>query len=137
MSEPTTYALPAEPDGPVWDRNGDKWERTGDVVFVHGRKWAEWQHVVTGRTGMWAAPLMRGPVTSTPPWKPEVGGIVETEDQYAALPEGSVVCIDHSRAVHVKATGGIWYIAGSTSEYGSRKISCSTPRTILRVGWES
>ena len=132
----TTYALPPEPDGPVWDRNGDRWERTGDAVYVHGREWAEWQHVATGRTGTWAAPLMRGPVTSTPPWKPEVGGTVETEEQYAALPEGSVVCIDHSSAVHVKATGGIWYIAGSTSEYGNREISDSMPRTILRVGWE-
>ena len=22
----TTYALPDEPEGPVWDRHGDKWE---------------------------------------------------------------------------------------------------------------
>ena len=29
----TTYALPAEPDGPVWDRNGDKWERTGEMLY--------------------------------------------------------------------------------------------------------
>ena len=135
-SEPTTYALPDEPEGPVWDQHGDKWERTGDVVYAHGREWAEWQHVVTGRTGMWAAPLMRGPVTSTPPWKPVVGGIVETEEQYAALPEGSVVCIDRSIAVHVKAANGIWYIADSTSKYGSREISAARPRTILRVGWE-
>lgn len=67
MIKTTTYALPAEPEGPVWDKTGDKWERTGDVVYAHGREWAEWQHVESGRTGMWAAPLMRGPVTNTEP----------------------------------------------------------------------
>ena len=25
MSEPTTYALPAEPEGPVWDKDGRRW----------------------------------------------------------------------------------------------------------------
>ena len=63
----TTYALPPEPDGPVWDRNGDKWERTGEMLSVHGREWAEWRHVASGDLGTWPAPLMRGPVTNTEP----------------------------------------------------------------------
>ena len=67
MSEPTTYALPPEPDGPVWDRNGDKWERTGEMLSMHGREWAKWRHVASGNLGMWPAPLMRGPVTNTEP----------------------------------------------------------------------
>ena len=28
----TTYALPDEPEGPVWDRNGGRW----DISPVHG-----------------------------------------------------------------------------------------------------
>ena len=67
MSEPTIYALPPEPEGPVWDRNGDKWERTGEMLHVHGREWAEWRHVASGDLGTWPAPLMRGPVTNTEP----------------------------------------------------------------------
>ena len=63
----TTYALPPEPEGPVWDRNGDKWERTGEMLHVHGREWAEWRHVASGDVGTWPAPLMRGPVTNTEP----------------------------------------------------------------------
>ena len=127
-SEPMIYALPDEPNGPVWDKFGKRWT----PADVDG--W--WISDATGGQCTWARVLQGyGPLTSAPPWKPEVGGTVETEEQYAALPEGSVVCIDHSSAVHVKATGGIWYIAGSTSKDGSRKISCSTPRTILRVGW--
>ena len=129
MTKPTTYALPPEPEGPVWDQHGDKWDRTGDVVYAHGREWAEWQHVVTGRTGMWAAPLMRGPVTSTPPWKPEVGDIVETEEQYAAMPTGSVV-EDPSGNVYWLTHEGPWLKTGS-----SNAELAGTPRTILRVGW--
>ena len=128
MSEPTTYALPAEPDGPVWDRYGSRWDRGSTGLWdcedgtVVGREWHVLLHFCR-------------PLTSAPPWKPVVGGIVETEERYAALPEGSVVCIDNSSAVHVKATGGIWYIAGATSEHGNCVISGRTPRTILRVGW--
>ena len=130
----TTYALPPEPEGPVWDQHGDKWERTGDVVYAHGREWAEWQHVVTGRTGLWAAPLMRGPVTSTPPWKPEVGGIVETEAQYAAMPEGSVVSRDLCGPVFRKFDDGRWAESAASTSYDSR-VMASESRTILRVGW--
>ena len=63
----TTYALPDEPEGPVWDRHGEKWVRTGVMVYVHGREWAQWRHVASGSLGTWPAPLMRGPVTNTEP----------------------------------------------------------------------
>ena len=134
MNEPTTYALPDEHEGPVWDQHGDKWERTGDVVYVHGREWAEWQHVATGRTGTWAAPLMRGPVTSTPPWKPEVGGTVETVEQYEAMPEGSVVSRDLCGPVFRKFDDGRWAESAASTSYDSR-VMASESRTILRVGW--
>ena len=124
MSEPTIYALPDEPEGPVWDRNGDKWERTGEMLRAHGREWAEWQHVASGNLGTWPAPLMRGPVTSAPPWKPEVGGVCETEEQYAALPEGSIVAADDCLP---KTMSGSGHVSGLAL----------VSRTILRVGWES
>ena len=136
MSEPTTYALPDEPEGPVWDKKGDKWERTGDVVYAHGREWAEWQHVESARTGMWAAPLMRGPVTSTPPWEPEAGGTVETEEQYAALPEGSIVS-SSSTNPYVRGSRsdrGYWFGIGCDDKF-SHLYMARISRTILRVGW--
>ena len=126
----TEIDTPADPDGPVWDSHGKRWTPTG----IDG--W--WLRDVTGVQRSWAYVLERyGPLTSTPPWKPEVGGTVETAEQYEAMPDGSVVCIDNSSVVHVKASGGIWYLAGSTGEYRSRELSDSTPLTILRVGWES
>ena len=134
MSEPTIYALPPEPEGPVWDRNGDKWERTGEMLHVHGREWAEWRHVASGNVGTWPAPLMRGPVTSTPPWKPEVGGTVETAEQYEAMPEGSVVSRDLCGPVFRKFDDGRWAESAASTSYDSR-VMASESRTILRVGW--
>ena len=129
----TTYALPPEPDGPVWDRNGDKWERTGEMLHVHGREWAEWRHVASGDVGTWPAPLMRGPVTSTPPWKPEVGGVCETEAQYEAMPLGSIVARDQNEAWWLDAFG-VWNSAFAETNPGTRP-PCGA--TILRVGWEA
>ena len=138
MSEPTTYALPPEPEGPVWDRNGDKWERTGEMLSMHGREWAKWRHVASGNLGMWPAPLMRGPVTSAPPWKPEVGGTVETEEQYAAMPTGSIVS-GSSTYPYVRGGGfdeGYWFGIGCDDKFGHFYMA-RISRTILRVGWEA
>ena len=138
MSEPTIYALPDEPEGPVWDRNGDKWEHTGDVVYVQGREWAEWRHVASGNVGTWPAPLMRGPVTSTPPWKPEVGGVCETAEQYAAMPDGSIVS-GSSTYPYVRGSrsdGDYWFGIGCDDKFSNLYMAYLS-RTILRVGWES
>ena len=63
MSEPTIYALPDEPEGPVWDSNGDRWD-TGPSQWL--------RYGPHGTTSTWGDLLShRGPVTSTPPWKPE------------------------------------------------------------------
>ena len=132
MSEPTIYALPDEPEGPVWDRNGDKWERTGEMLHVHGREWAEWRHVASGDLGTWPAPLMRGPVTSIPPWTPEVGGAVETEEQYAAMPEGSIVA--SPSYVYRRTYEGEWLPTGLSVTYSDEELA-GISRTILRVGW--
>ena len=138
MSEPTTYALPDEPEGPVWDRHGDKWERTGEMLHVHGREWAEWRHVASGDLGTWPAPLMRGPVTSIPPWTPEVGGTVETVEQYAAMPTGSIVS-GSSTYPYVRGGGfdeDYWFGIGCDDKF-SNLYMARISRTILRVGWEA
>ena len=117
MNEPTTYALPDEPEGPVWDRLGKRWTPTD----LDG--W--WLRDVTGAQCTWARVLEGyGPLTSVPPWKPEVGDTVETEEQYAALPEGSIVAADDCPPKTMNSSGNVSGLAG-------------TPRTILRVGWES
>ena len=126
MSEPTIYALPAEPKGPVWDKFGKRWTPTD----VDG--W--WIRDVTGVQCTWARVLEGyGPLTSTPPWKPEVGGIVETEAQYIAMPEGSVV-EDPSGNVYWLTHEGPWLKTGSSNMSGCAELA-GTPRTILRVGW--
>ena len=126
MSEPTTYALPAEPEGPVWDSSGDRWD-TGPSQWL--------RYGPHGTPSTWASLLShRGPLTSTPPWTPEVGGIVETEAQYAAMPEGSVVVKDGTVPTYYKRPDGLWCATWQTDRFTSLKM-VGTPRTILRVGW--
>ena len=127
----TTYALPDEPEGPVWDKDGKRWTSTD----VDG--W--WLRDVTGVQCRWAHILEGyGPVTSTPPWTPEVGGIVETAEQYAAMPEGSIVA---SSAAYPYVRGGgangdYWFGIGCEDKFSDLYMKYVS-RTILRVGWES
>ena len=123
MSEPTIYALPEEPKGPVWDRDGKRWMPTD----IDG--W--WLCNVNGIQSTWARLLEGcGPLTSTPPWTPEVGGIVETEEQYAAMPLGSIVACDQNEAWWLDVFG-VW-----NSSFAKTNLAApSTGATILRVGW--
>ena len=123
MSEPTIYALPDEPEGPVWDRDGKRWMPTD----IDG--W--WLCNVNGIQSTWARLLEGcGPLTSTPPWTPEVGGTVETEEQYAAMPLGSIVACDQNEAWWLDVFG-VW-----NSSFAKTNLAApSTGATILRVGW--
>ena len=127
MSEPTIYALPAEPEGPVWDFYGERWDKSPAHGLWCGpdAKRCHWGDV------LW----FHGPLTSTPPWKPEVGGIVETVEQYEAMPEGSVVSRDLCGQVFRKFDDGRWAESAASTSYDSR-VMASESRTILRVGWE-
>ena len=129
MSEPTTYALPAEPEGPVWDRDGERWERDTDLK--------EWDLVAGYISRTWPILLANyGPVTSAPPWKPEVGGTVETAEQYAAMPTGSIVARSFTDP-YVRgggSDGDYWFGIGCGDEF-SNLYMASFSRTILRVGW--
>ena len=126
-SEPMTYALPAEPEGPVWDSHGRRWT----PAAVDGL----WIRYETGVLCTWARLLEGyGPLTTTPPWEPEVGGIVETVEQYEAMPEGSVVSRDLCGPVFRKFDDGRWAESAASTSYDSR-VMASESRTILRVGW--
>lgn len=130
MSEPTIYVLPDEPEGPVWDKYGERW----DISPAYGL-WCG----PDGLRLIWADVLRNhGPLTATPPWKPEAGDIVETEEQYAALPEGSIVA-SSSANPYVRggrSDGDYWFGIGCDDKF-SNLYMARTSRTILRVGWES
>lgn len=129
MSEPTTYALPDEPEGPVWDSHGKRWTLTD----VDG--W--WLRDATGAQCTWARLLEGcGPLTSTPPWKPEVGGVCETVEQYAAMPDGSIVS-GSSTNPYVRGggfDGDYWFGIGCDDKFSNLYMAYIS-RTILRVGW--
>lgn len=114
MSEPKTYTMPDEPHGPLWDKDGGRW----DIGPAHGM-WCG----PDGLRLIWADVLRNhGPLTTAPPWKPEIGGIVETLEQFRALPEGSIIAADHS----------VPTVRNSSPDVSGYMIR---PRTILRVGW--
>lgn len=125
--ERTDY--PPEPAGPVWDQDGVKWERR-EIGLWRGPRDLQWA---------WRSLCANSrKITSTPPWKPEVGGIVETEEQYAALPEGSIVSSSSANPYlrGGRSDGGYWFGIGCDDKF-SNLYMARTSRTILRVGWES
>ena len=65
----TTYALPEQPKGPVWDKNGDRWEFDKGSYEIWGRVTGEHKDLAK----LWEELLSEfGPVTDKPPVK--VGG---------------------------------------------------------------
>ena len=122
--ERTDY--PPEPAGPVWDQDGGKWERCGHSCGRWRSTWTScrrWKEVCQCSLRL----------TTAPPWKPEVGGTVETKGQYAALPEGSIVARDRSEAWWLDAFG-VWNSSFAETRFAAPP---SDGATILRVGWES
>ena len=114
---------PAEPAGPVWDQDGDKWERRERGLWrgPHDLQWT-W-HILCANSRK---------LTTVPPWEPVVGGIVETVEQYAAMPEGSIVAGDQNEAWWLDVFG-VW-----NSSFAKTNLAApGTGATILRVGWEA
>ena len=127
MSEPTIYALPDEPEGPVWDGEGKRWTPTDSDGW--------WLRDATGVQCTWAHVLeIYGPLTTVPPWKPEVGGTVETEEQYAAMPAGSIVA--SPSYAYRRTYEGEWLATSLSVKYSEEELA-DIPRTILRMGWGS
>ena len=121
----TTYALPDEPEGPVRDIFGKLWTPT-DVDGL-------WIHDATGVPCTWARLLEGyGPLTTTPPWKPEVGGVCKTAEQYAAMPEGSIVARAND-GPFIKRDDGLWH--GESGPWTDVNMA-ALPSPVLRVGWD-
>lgn len=132
MTTPTTYAMPEEPEGPLWDKTGVKWVTT----------WGGWTMSPDYSTSpvTWRDLLHRhGPLATVPPWKPEVGGVCETREQYEAMPLGSVVAagIPYALPVTVTKCDGRREWVAVASEALSDRHMAGTPCTILRVGWSA
>ena len=107
----TTYNLPKEPSGPVWDMRGKKWERV-DEHF--------WR--AEGGSITWASLLEHyGPLTDTPPVK--VGDTI-TLEEFSKLPRNSIAGTD--------VTAYVVHSDGIRSTY--RRGLLDREVTVLRIG---
>ena len=116
-----TYNMPEEPTGPVWDKDGHRWELMESGVWL--RDGATWT------TSEWHRLLHRdGPLTDTPP-SVKVGEQV-TLTEFSKMPEASIaggpwdVYIRYNERVFTDAQEG----AVDRSESGDDVV------TVLRVG---
>ena len=120
------YKLPAEPDGPVWDTDGDKWEKIekgkwGLVSFCIDRSWERLL-------------LDLGPLTDTPPL-PKVGDEIDGEEA-GHLPDGSIFA--QERGVPFQAISK-FRVGNGRDEWtrqAFQEIWKDASFTVLRAGWE-
>lgn len=83
----TTYELPAMPDVPLWDRNGERWEPPGaDNLWVCLSDKAHMEFYI------WSNLLEEyGPLTDTPTITREQGNIMNQEQELARIIEGAIL----------------------------------------------
>ena len=119
----TTYNIPEEPAGPLWDKEGDKWIRTNNGAWI--REGGTWTY-----SADWYVLLHRyGPVFDFPQIK--VGDKV-TLTEFSKMPDGSVagapqdVFINYYGIVFTDAQVCKVYL----SAFGDDEV------TVLRVGSE-
>lgn len=87
-SDPTTFAIPPEPEGPIWDKHGSEWWRQGNM----------WRKDGALTEYMWSTLINNfGPLTSTPPDKPtwNVGDTISQGDDLRVLPTGAILESEH------------------------------------------
>ena len=119
----TTYNIPEEPAGPVWDKEGHRWVRMENGSWLRdGRVWMFF---------MWNQLLHRlGPLTDTPPVK-KVGDKV-TLTEFSKMPDYSIA--GALRDVYIKYMDRVFTDAQASvvdpSEFGDDVV------TVLRVGSE-
>ena len=118
------YKLPAEPDGPLWDKNGDKWVRNQPDEWETTHTRMRWDEALK----YW------GPFTDAPPIK--VGDTGLTAEQVWGLPKGSVIWPE--RAVNPEPwmrRGDTWEsISEFASDAGELQCACGDGFTVLRLG---
>lgn len=118
----TTYNIPEEPAGPVWDKEGYKWVRTKNGAWL--REGGTWTY-----SADWYVLLHRnGPLVDMPPEK-KVGDKV-TLHEFSKMPVGSVA--GASRDVYINYHGLVFADAQvckvDLSAFGDDVV------TVLRVG---
>ena len=118
------YKLPAEPDGPLWDKNGDKWVRNQPDEWETTHTRMRWDEALK----YW------GPFTDAPPIK--VGDTGLTAEQGWGLPKGSVIWPE--RAVNPEQWmrwGDTWEsISEFAGDAGELQCACGDGFTVLRLG---
>ena len=123
------YKLPAEPDGPLWDKAGSKWVRSKENMWYGGNQdmYQVWDDVVH----------YYGPLTTTPPTPPiKEGDTGLTAEQVWGLPKGSVIWPE--RAVNPEPwmrRGDTWEsISEFAGDAGELQCACGDGFTVLRLG---
>lgn len=112
----TTYELPKEPSGPVWDKEGNKWTRVKPY----------WRTETTSNT--WTTLLdYYGPLSDYPPVK--VGDTITVKD-LADLPEGSVAAT--STSAYIAGIGDV-RVTGRLLPIQYTEIA-TLNATVLRIG---
>lgn len=127
----TTYKLipPPEPEGPIWDKDGDKWERVGNMWAFSSTISRNWEKLLAG----W------GPVTDHPPYELHKRYM---SDQLDHLPEGSLLFTlgPYDGVQYVARVMGKWYAwwpAGHDWVFGeAENLDDIAPSfSIHRIGW--
>ena len=123
------YKLPAEPDGPVWDKAGSKWVRVEENMWYGGIQdmyWV-WDDVVH----------YYGPLTTTPPNPPiKVGDTGLTAEQVWGLPEGSVIWPELAEDLEpwMRYEDRWESISEFAGDAGKLQYACGDGFTVLRLG---
>lgn len=117
----STYNIPEEPAGPVWDGGGHKWTRQANGAWVQeGETWLcfPWYHLL----------YLNGPLTDTPPVK-KVGDKV-TLTEFSKMPDWSIAGDRRDVFINFKESVFTDWRVGEfdLSEFGNVVV------TVLRVG---
>ena len=118
------YKLPAEPDGPLWDKNGDKWVRNQPDEWETTHTRMRWDEALK----YW------GPFTDAPPIK--VGDTGLTAEQVWGLPKGSVIWPERAEESEPWMRYEDYWESVSifADNAGELQCACGDGFTVLRLG---
>lgn len=118
--DPTTFVFPPQPDGPVWDRKGRKWEKKGSWWYPdNGHIGCPWSNVLAAY----------GPLTTTPPDKTtwHVGNKINTPEEADTLPGKTI--IHDNRQYYAQKYKNQWFGPGYSDAIEARDFEY--PLTII------
>ena len=125
MTEYLMPELPAEPDGPVWDKDGYKWEKTekGKWDSVSSFIDRSWEHLLRDL----------GPLTDTP-LLPKVGDEIDGEEA-GYLPDGSIFAQERGIPFQAISKFRVGNGRNEWTRQAFQEIWKDASFTVLRVGW--